>query len=123
MIKIVIGGQLDKKLISKIVEDIGGDNVKVEIKNDLDAVMAMKNKEFDYYLGACETGSGGALAMAIALLGSEKTHTVARPGHIESDEEIINSIKNGSVAFGFTGTSIENVVPILVHGILYFNKK
>lgn len=121
MIKIVIGGQLDKKSIEKIVKDIGGDKVQVDIMNDLDAVMAVKNGEYDYYLGACETGSGGALAMAIALIGSDKTITVSRPGFVSSDEEILKAVENGNIAFGFTANHIAQVVPILTQGILNKN--
>ena len=118
MIKFVVGGQLDKKTIAELIKKIGGDQVEVDIKNDLDAVMAVKNGQYDYYLGACETGSGGALAMAIALLGSEKTVTVSMPGSSISEEAIIGSVNEGKIAFGFTSTHTEKVVPIIIQAIL-----
>lgn len=118
MIKVVVGGQLDKKEIAKIVKDLAKDSVEVDIMNDLDAVIAVKNGQFDYYLGACATGSGGALAMAIAMLGSDKTVTVGQPGSRLSDEEIIENVNNGKIAFGFTSTYINQVVPIIIKAIL-----
>jgi len=118
MTKFVVGGQLDKKNIAEIIRKIGGDSIEVDIMNDLDAVMAVKNGNYDYYLGACETGSGGALAMAIAMLGSDKTVTVSRPGSRLSDEEIQGHVKDGKIAFGFTSTYAEQVVPVIINGIL-----
>lgn len=84
MVRIVIGGQLKKQAIEKLVKEIGGSNVEVLVKGDLDAVMAVKNNKVDYYIGACETGSGGALAMAIALLGKDKCVTLASPSTIKT---------------------------------------
>ena len=62
MLKIVVGGQINKKEIFDYIQNYyGTENVKLEIKNDLDAVMAMQSGQFDYYIGACNTGGGGAL--------------------------------------------------------------
>ncbi|WP_245737383.1 DUF2620 family protein [Xenorhabdus japonica] len=62
--------------------------------------MAIKNGEADYYLGACNTGGGGALAIAIALIGLDQCATISMPGKILSDEEIITHVKAGKKAFG-----------------------
>lgn len=115
MIKIVIGGQMGKDEIKKdLVNLLGDKNIDIFIKNDLDAAMAIKNSEADYYIGACETGAGGALAMATALLGSDKTVTIASPSRILSEEEIAEEINDkGKVAFGFTINTKDTVLPIL----------
>lgn len=43
MLKIVVGGQINKKEIFDYIQKYyGTENVKLEIKNDLDAVMAMQ---------------------------------------------------------------------------------
>lgn len=118
MKKIVIGGQIDKDLIEKKVKEIAGDRLIVEVKNDLDAAMAMKNGEYDYYLGACITGGGGALAMAIALVGRDLCSTVSMPGVIKDDEYIVNEVKSGKKAFGFTAQHIDQVVPVIIKAIL-----
>lgn len=116
--KIVIGGQIDKESIAKQVEELGQGKVSVEIKSDLEAAMAMKNGQYDYYIGACNTGGGGAIAMAIAMLGSDACATLSMPGNIKSDEFIIGEVKSGKKAFGFTAQHAENVLPVLMKEIL-----
>lgn len=112
--KIVVGGQIEKNKIKDITEKIMGEKTQVDIKNDLDAAMAMKNNEYDYYLGACATGGGGALAMALALVGPEKCSTISMPGNVKSNEFISRELENGKVCFGFTASHIDLVVPELL---------
>lgn len=119
--KIVIGGQIDKDKIRDMVLDLVGDDVQVDIKSDLDAAMAIKNGDYDYYIGACNTGGGGALAMAMALLGSNNCSTISMPGSIKSDEFIIEEIKKGKKAFGFTAQHAEQVLPVLIKEIIKNN--
>ena len=75
--KIVVGGQIDKDDIAAIVKKELGDQAEVTVKGDLDAVMGMKAGTYDYYVGACNTGGGGALAMALAILGKAKCATLS----------------------------------------------
>lgn len=111
--KIVIGGQIDKDEIFKLVSKEMGSEVEVEIKSDLDAAMALHNGKVDYYIGACNTGGGGALAMALALVGASKCATLSMPGTILNEEEIIAAIKSGKTAFGFTAQDKEQLIPII----------
>lgn len=120
MLKIVVGGQINKKEIHDFIEKFYDGNVQLAIKNDLDAVTAMKTGQFDYYVGACNTGGGGALAMAMALLGRDKCQTISMPGKISSDEEIIAAVQAGKIAFGFTAQHAEAVLPVLLKA---FNEK
>jgi len=114
MKKIVIGGQMDKVEIKALVEKYADGKFEVEVKSDLDAAMALKNGQVDYYLGACNTGGGGALAMALALLGLGVCETVSMPGKIKDETEIRESVRNGKKAFGFTAQHKDVVVPIIV---------
>lgn len=111
--KIVIGGQIDKK---EIAADVAAllPTAEVRIKGDLDAVMALKQGQAQYYIGACNTGGGGALAMALALLGKDRCATLSMPGHIKSEEEIQEAVERGCVAFGFTAQHREQILPILL---------
>ena len=118
MVRIVIGGQLKKQAIEKLVKEIGGNNVEVLVKGDLDAVMAVKNNKADYYIGASETGSGGALAMGIALLGKDKCVTLASPSTIKNKEEIEKEVESGKIAFGFTASTSQNILNILIPYLL-----
>lgn len=115
--KIVVGGQINKKDIYDFINKYFEGNIVLEIKNDLDAVMAMKAGQFDYYVGACNTGGGGALAMAIALLGQDKCQTISMPGKVMDDEVIVQAVKDGKVAFGFTSQHLEQVLPVLLKAI------
>lgn len=115
--KIVIGGQIDREEIAKLVKEIGGDKVEVVIKNDIEAAMDIKSGAADYYLGACHTGGGGALAMAIALLGLPACATISMPGNIRSDEEIKKEVAAGKKAFGFTSQHMEQVVPVIMEAL------
>ncbi|MDO1604944.1 DUF2620 domain-containing protein [Lactobacillus sp. YT155] len=115
--KLVVGGQLNKDEIAKQIKELSTQEITVDVKSDLDAAMAVKNGDYDYYVGACETGAGGALAMATALIGSDKTVTVASPSKMLDEDEIINEINNGKVAFGFTANTTDSVLPAIVKGL------
>lgn len=114
MKKIVVGGQIDKDEVFALVEKYADGKFTAEVKSDLDAAMAIKAGQADFYLGACNTGGGGALAMALALLGRENCETVSMPGKVMEEEEIRQSVRNGKKAFGFTAQHKEIVVPILM---------
>jgi hypothetical protein len=116
--KIVVGGHLEKEKIAEMIKEIGKDQVSVEIKSDLEAAMAVKNNQADYYFGACNTGGGGALAMAIAMLGMNQCVSVSTPGMMLSDEKILQSVKDGKKAFGFTPQHAEQVIPVILNAIL-----
>lgn len=118
MIRIVVGGQMDKQKVADIIKNIGGDKVTITIKSDIEAAMAIKTNQADYYFGACNTGGGGALAMAIALLGMGLCATVSMPGNRKSDTEIIKEIESGKKAFGFTPQHAEQVIPVIMNKIL-----
>ncbi|MEG0989191.1 MAG: DUF2620 domain-containing protein, partial [Clostridium sp.] len=116
--RIVVGGQIDKEEIAGLVKKQLGDGAEVTVKGDLDAAMGMKSGNYDYYVGACNTGGGGALAMALALLGKARCATISMPGHVKSDEEIEEEVKTGKVAFGFTAQHKEEVLPVLLNAFV-----
>lgn len=100
--RIVIGGQIERTAIADLVKPLLGGKDTLQVMSDLEASMAMQSGQADYYLGACNTGGGGALAMAIALLGMDKCATLGMPGKSATKEEIEASVQAGKVAFGFT---------------------
>jgi hypothetical protein len=116
--KIVIGGQVERDALADLVRTLGGDRVEVTVKNDIEAAMAVKSGAADYYLGACNTGGGGALAMAIALLGMADCATLSMPGNIRGDAEIRKEIASGKKAFGFTAQHMHQVVPVVLDELL-----
>ena len=118
MKRIVTGGQIDKQRVADITAKIAGDKASIEIKSDIEAAMAIKTGAADFYLGACNTGGGGALAMAIALLGMGQCATVSMPGNIKSEAEIKAEVEAGKKAYGFTAQHAEEVIPVILKYLL-----
>lgn len=114
--KIVVGGQVEKKQIENLIKQIDP-SIETVVKSDLEAAMVMKTGQADYYFGACHTGGGGALAMAIALIGRDKCETVSMPGKKPNEEKVIEAVKSGKKAFGFTGDHAEAAVPMILKAI------
>lgn len=112
--RIVVGGQIDKDEIGSIIRKQLGDRAEITVKGDLDATMGIKAGQYDYYVGACNTGGGGALAMALAILGKAKCATISMPGQIKSEADIEAEVRDGKVAYGFTAQHKEDVLPILL---------
>ena len=63
MMKIVVGGQIDKEEIASLIEKQLGEKAVVTVKGDLDATMGMKTGQYDYYVGACNTCQARSEAM------------------------------------------------------------
>lgn len=118
MINIVVGGQMDKQQIAQLIERYGDGKVKVSVKGDIEAVMDLKSGQAEYYFGACATGAGGALAMAVGIIGAQYCLSVSIPGKVLSEEEMRKAIQDGKKAFGFVNTDAEKVLPILIDEIL-----
>ncbi len=52
--------------------------------------MKVKSGQLDYYIGACNTGAGAALSIAIAVIGYNKSCTIAKPGIKAKDGDAAN---------------------------------
>ncbi len=118
MVKIVVGGQLAKEEIAALAKQVGGDQVQITVKGDLQGAMDITSGAADFYLGACQTGGGGSLGMAIALCGYGRCITVASPGKLMSEPDMINAVKTGKKCFGMVVEAIPTVVPVLVNAML-----
>lgn len=112
--RIVIGGQIDKQEIEKKVKELSDGKFEIYVQSDLQAAMDLQAGKVDYYIGACNTGGGGALAMAIALGGADKCVTLSMPGIVKSEAEIRHEVKLGKKAFGFTAQDKDFILPILI---------
>ncbi|EPO6166963.1 YhfT family protein [Escherichia coli] len=99
MKKIGVAG-LQREQIKKTIEATAPGCFEVFIHNDMEAAMKVKSGQLDYYIGACNTGAGAALSIAIAVIGYNKSCTIAKPGIKAKDEHIAKMIAEGKVAFG-----------------------
>jgi hypothetical protein len=115
--KFVVGGQMDKKAIGELLKKLAGGRAEVAVMSDIEATMAIKNKQADYYFGSCATGAGGALGITMGLLGKDKCISVSMPGKVMGQEEISAAVKAGKVAFGFVNYDAERVLPLILKAI------
>lgn len=112
MKKIAIAG-LQREQIREQIEATAPDTFECHILTDMDAAMKVKSGEMDYFVGCCNTGAGGALAMAIAIIGYGQCGTIAKPSIQAKEAEIQQFMDNGCVAFGLSIEHIEHAVPML----------
>lgn len=105
--KIAIGGQLNKNEIRDFIEKHGEGNITCNIFTDMDAAMKVKSGEYDLYVGACQSGAGGALGMAYAILGREQCVTIGMAGLPPKEEKVTQAFKDNCKAFGFTNDQVE----------------
>lgn len=118
MVKIVVGGQLAKEELAAKIRAVGGDKVQVTVKDDLQGAMDIMAGAADYYFGACQTGGGGSLGMAIAMCGYGKCVTVASPGKIMSEQDMVAALRSGKKCFGMVVEAIPTAVNILVKAMI-----
>jgi len=117
MIKINVSGLAAKEIVYKVAE-LGGDQVGVRVVADIVGAREVAQGKADYYFGACATGGGGALSMAIAILGYANCFTVSTAGKPPKEEEIREAVVSGKKAFGFTSDHVDSAVPLIMKAIL-----
>lgn len=114
MKKIGIAG-LQREQIKEYIESTAPEQFQCYILNDMDAAMKVKSGELDYYIGACNTGAGAAISMAIAIIGFNESCTIAKPSIKAKEEEIHKFISEGKKAFGLSIEHVEHAVPMLIN--------
>lgn len=112
--RIAIGGQLNKNEIRDYLESHAPETVSCDVFTDMDAAMRVKTGEYDYYVGACQSGAGGALAMAYAILGQDLCITIGMPGLAPKEEKVIEGFERGCKAFGFTNDQVESAMALFL---------
>ncbi len=118
--KIAIGG-MQKNLMEQEIKKACPDAETI-VTNDMNAASMMKKGEVDYYIGACESGSGSAISILIGLVGYSKCCTVCKNGGKPNKEEIEKFISNGKVCFGMAVDQMEVTVPVLMKALMEKNK-
>lgn len=118
MVKIVVGGQLAKEELASQAKLAGSDQVQITVKGDTQAAMDILSGAADFYLGACQTGGGGSLGMAIALCGYGRCVTVASPGKQMTEQEMTGAVRGGKKCFGMVVEAIPTAVPVLVREMI-----
>jgi len=117
MIKINVSGLAAKEIVDKIAK-VGGARVEARVVADIVGAKEVAQGKADYFFGACATGGGGALSMAIAILGYSNCFTVSTTGKQPREVEILEAVRSGKKAFGFTSDHIDTAVPLILKAIL-----
>lgn len=118
VIKFVVCG-MAKEQIARAVRDTGGTAVEVRVTSDFEAAAAIQGGQADYYIGACQSGAGGALAVAIAMLGFDQVVRLSGVGSSGIDESLLaRGVADGKRAYGIAHSHIDGGVPLVVRTIL-----
>jgi hypothetical protein len=116
-INVVVTG-MGKERIAELAKGTGGGDVDATIRTDFEAALAVQNGDADFYIGACQSGAGGALGVANAILGSAKVVRLASVKSGEEEQVIAAALAEGKNAFGLTRSQVDNVVPVLVKAMV-----
>jgi len=122
MIRIVVSG-LCAREICRLASELGGERVAVHEAIDIAGATEVARGQVDYYFGACATGAGGALAMAIAILGYDQCFTASMVGCPPKEADIQAALASGKRAFGFTADHIDSTVRLLMAAILAHHRE
>jgi hypothetical protein len=120
LIRINVGGLAAQEICNLAIE-IGRGEIDARVTTDIAGAQEVARGEADYYLGACATGGGGALSMAIAILGYSNCFMASTVGRPPNAQEIRAAVYDGKRAFGFTADHIKLVVPMIVEAVLAGN--
>jgi hypothetical protein len=118
MITIAVTG-IGSEQIAHLAEQAAAGQVQTTRGSDFDAALAVKSGTADFYIGACQTGAGGALGVATALLGANKVARLTGPNATDP-QALAALLAGGTRAFGLAHTHIDVVVPALVQSMLHF---
>lgn len=113
----IVAAGLGSREIHRILVGYG-DRVTARVTSDVEGARAVQRGDADYYLGACYSGQGGALAAAIAILGLPSTSMVGTPGRGLDRAKVGEAVERGVRAFGMTQDQIASAVPAVVDLLL-----
>lgn len=111
--KIALVG-LQREVMDNAIKSFGNEKIETIITTDMNGCNLIKKGEVDYYFGACNTGAGAAISIAIGLLGYGKCCTIAKPGKGANPDEVEKFVSEGKIAFGMSIENIEKAIPMLL---------
>lgn len=121
--KIVAAG-MGRGQIRDAAVQAGGDKVEVLVMSDMEGAKLVKSRGADYYIGSCTSGQGGALSIAIAVLGYNNCLMLSTMGPAPKPEEVRRKVLSGNHrAYGINFTHAQAVVPVLIQTLLEKQKE
>lgn len=111
-----------KQAIADAAKKAGGDLVEIEIHSDMAGAKKVKNGEADYYIGSCWSGHGGALSIAIGVLGYSNCTMVTTASGVPTPQQIKAKVNEKDwKAFGINAAHAANAIPHIVEALLIKN--
>lgn len=117
MTSVVITG-MARDRAARLAADAASGRIEILSDSDYEGALAVQSGEVDYYIGICQSGAGGALALAIGLIGSKRARTVAPAGRQADEDLVFAALADGIVAFGVSVDHVDKAVPAIIRGIL-----
>ena len=118
MVRFVVCG-MGKEHIARLVRETAKGAADARVMSDFEAAASIKGGAADYYIGACQSGAGGALAVAIAMLGWGQVVRLSGVGSTGIDEaQVVTAVSDGKRAFGIAHSHVELAVPVIVRAVL-----
>jgi hypothetical protein len=115
---VLIASGIAKGQIAQTVQRAGKGLVEVQSMSDIQGAQAVKQGKADYFIGSCTTGQGGALSMAIAVLGADQCVMLNNRGRPLPASEIQAKAAGTYRAFGVALDHVEQAIPALVDALL-----
>jgi hypothetical protein len=114
----LVAAGIAKGPIAQAVQKAGGGRVEVQTMSDIQGAQAVKQGKADYYIGSCSTGQGGALSMAVAVLGSGQCAMLTDKGRMLPVAEIRQRAAGDYRAFGIAADHTAQAIPALIEALL-----
>lgn len=115
---VLVASGIAKGAIVKAAQQAGGGRVEVLSMSDIQAAQAVKAGQANYFIGSCATGQGGALTMAIALLGPTRCVMLTNRGRMMEAGDIQERVRMDYLAYGISADHAPEVIPLLVQALL-----
>ena len=118
VLRLVVAG-IAKREIAQAAGAAGSDKVTVSVVSDMEGAKAVKQGNADYFIGSCASGQGGALSIAIAILGYGNCCMLSTAGAAPKPEEVKKKVFSKDYkAYGINGEHAKVVIPPLVDALL-----
>ena len=111
--RVAVYGMARSRLV-ELVRAHGGPDTTVLAVSDYEAAMDLRAGKADLGIGVCQSGAGGALAVARALLGTDRCLQVSSPSRPPQEEQIRGAVREGKKAYGIALSHVNVAVPMIM---------
>lgn len=113
-VPVIVATGLGRERLARQMQALAGSRAKVAAMTDVEGALAVRDGHADYFIGVCQSGAGGALAMAFAFIGKERCATLSSLGRPPDAAVVASAVAAGIVAFGISTDNAELTVAMLI---------